>query len=232
MLVSHAHKFIFIKTAKTAGTAVELLFERLMMPSDHLVTEACGQQISEFGIIGARGRFSPSEQPLYFNHIPAKKLKWLLGRSTWDSYYKFSIVRNPFESLLSGFFYTIQSNQQSFYESLMSAKFDDVQAYFEEYVMAKSNDRNRELLTINGQQAVDFCIRHEHLNTDISTVLSKLNLQADVSDLSSAKSGIRPSSGVLAGTKKFYRAHMITHVTNVFRWHFENFDYEFNSLPD
>lgn len=231
MLVGHDHKFIFIKTIKTAGTSVEMFLEKTMMPNDHSIQGTCDQQIGEFGIIGARGQFDPTDRPMYFNHISANRLKWLLGEATWESYYKFSIVRNPFDFLLSNFFFQL-SHDRTTQPTFASRTFEETKAQFEEYVMAISRDINRELLTISGKLAVDYCIRYENLKTDLAVVLSKLGMQAEVSELGSSKSGIRPTSGVLARGKQYYSPHMRSHVMNVFGWHAENFGYDLDDLPD
>ena len=56
MLCSHTHKFIYLKTIKTAGTSVEGFFERFccsaeIMKKSHLRDEYVGAN----GIIGYRG---------------------------------------------------------------------------------------------------------------------------------------------------------------------------------
>ncbi|MEJ2058516.1 MAG: sulfotransferase family 2 domain-containing protein [Desulfofustis sp.] len=102
MLISHRKKFIFTKTSKTAGTSVESFFEQYCMPknqwSESHAREEC---VSEAGIIGCRG--NDISRSKWYNHMPAKEIREIIGKDIWNSYFKFTVVRNPFDKLISGF---------------------------------------------------------------------------------------------------------------------------------
>lgn len=104
LLVSHRKKFIFIKTAKTAGTSVESYFERFCLPEDAWTQVHFRDEVNcEAGMIGARGP-GASKSKLR-NHMSATQIKPLLDSSVWDGYFKFSVIRNPFDLIVSSYFF-------------------------------------------------------------------------------------------------------------------------------
>ena len=101
MLVSHRHRFIYTKTVKTAGTSVEIYFEDACLPPDSDIVRghAIAETVTDAGIIGYRG-VDPGESR-YYNHMPASDVRALVGPEVWDSYFKFCVIRNPFDKIVS-----------------------------------------------------------------------------------------------------------------------------------
>ena len=88
-LVSHRHKFIYTKTAKTGGTSVESYFERFCMPGNEwTLSQAREEHVSEFGIVGFRGAKRPANCT-WWNHMPASLIREAVGEEVWETYYKF-----------------------------------------------------------------------------------------------------------------------------------------------
>ena len=103
MIISHRKRFIFIKTVKTAGTSVESYFEKYCMPEgEWKKSHSRKEHVTEDGIIGFRG--TNADQCNWYNHMPAQRVYTQIGKEIWDQYFKFTIVRNPFDKLISGFF--------------------------------------------------------------------------------------------------------------------------------
>jgi hypothetical protein len=90
MIISHQHKFIFIKTVKTAGTSIEIFLSQHCGPQD-IVTPIIPHVEPHF----ARNHTG------YFNHMPAHAIRSQIGLDIWDSYFKFCVERNPWEKTLS-----------------------------------------------------------------------------------------------------------------------------------
>ena len=103
MLVSHRKNFIFFKTVKTAGTSVESYFERWCLPEgEWQQLHGREEHISVAGIVGKRAT-RPSDAKWY-NHMSSSNIRKQLDQDIWNRYFKFTIVRNPFDKLVSGFF--------------------------------------------------------------------------------------------------------------------------------
>ena len=114
MLVSHRKKFIFTKTKKTAGTSVESVFEPYCLPEGTWKqTHYTPERISADGIIGYRG--NGGQKAIFWNHMPAELIRNRIGEDIWNEYFKFTVIRNPFDKLVSGFYmHWSQVRQQNF----------------------------------------------------------------------------------------------------------------------
>lgn len=119
-IVSHKHKYIFLKTRKTAGTSVEALLAKYAGPDDILAishdvtgsttlnTQNTSVPRYSVGISGAR-RFmirSLSKKSInfklnWYQHMTAKEIKESVGSEIWHNYTKITIERNPYHRLIS-----------------------------------------------------------------------------------------------------------------------------------
>lgn len=172
MLVSHKKKFIFTKTAKTAGTSVESYFEPFCMaPGEWEESHGRDQYVSDFGIIGYRG---PNRgDSLWWNHMSAAMIKEKLCSNIWNSYFKFTVVRNPFSKLVSGwyFFHKSRLTWRSFLKNCVKnprslrhlfLEPSDI-ANFRQWSIQGGAIIDRDKYLIDGKECVYFLIRYENL---------------------------------------------------------------------
>lgn len=196
MIVSHAHKFIYIKTYKTASTSMEAALSEVCGPddiitptSDELMRTRQSGRAQNYRLdhplvpkrplwrrlLGRPERFyHPSVG--YYEHMPAWRVKAYLGEDTWNAYYKFTFERNPWDREVSWYFYKTKSKaQRPEFERFLA---DRDRAWVENY----------DLYTIDGDICMDFVGRYENLNQDFKKAMQQIDLENKVDLLSSNRS--------------------------------------------
>jgi hypothetical protein len=130
VIVSHRHRFVFVKTRKTGGTSVEISLSRYCGPDDVITpivpedealrTEGPGPQNwdrparwrevdwrsrQDLGHL-RRGRMP--RRPVLRNHSTAARAIEVIGREAWDEYATFAFARNPWDAVVSRLFWERQ----------------------------------------------------------------------------------------------------------------------------
>jgi len=169
MLVSHRHKFIFIKAKKVSGTSTEAYLERYCLSEEeevtHVHTHGRDQYESEYGIIGSRLK---KQNDKWHGHKSPSDIRKDLGKDKWNSYKKICSIRNPFDIAVSLYFKTQRSGQEfnpskeDFYRFLNN----NMQTFLANKIFWKPD----------GSFSCDYYIRQEHLEEDILKVINELGL--------------------------------------------------------
>ena len=185
MIVSHLHRFIYIKTKKTASSSIEAALSTLCGPDD-VITPASEEIVREFEGERKAQNFRlrhplVPKRPLlkrlllrperyyhpsigYYEHMPAWRVKAYLGEAVWASYFKFTFDRNPWDRQVSWYRFKTRKldPKPSFAEFMANAR----RAYVDNY----------ELYTVDGAVAVDFVGAYERLDADFASVLDRVGL--------------------------------------------------------
>ncbi len=181
MIISHEHKFIFLKTKKTAGTAIEAALSELCGPSD-VITPF--REESEGDRQGRGPQNYRIDHPLkpqrslwrkllmrperyyhhsvgFYEHMPASVVRAYVGEEVWRSYFKFAFDRNPWDRQVSWYLYKTKSKQ--------------VRPSFERFMSSRRRAfvNNHAIHTLDGSLAVDFIGRYETLDADLNTALER-----------------------------------------------------------
>lgn len=197
MLISHRYGFIYTKTAKTAGTSVESYFERFCMPEGTWQqSHARDQHVSPEGIVGCRRAEIPAGTT-WWNHMPAAAIRELIGQEVWDSYFKFCVVRNPFEKCVSAFCHLGQDYQLQRHPGFRRAlsRLRNERPTFEQrrFISYLQNAMpvDRDAYMIDGEFCMDDVIRYESLQAGIERVCRRIGVEYDARFLPTFKAGIR-----------------------------------------
>lgn len=169
MLVSHRKRFIYTKTAKTASTSVEVYFEPwCLAPGEWSFSDAREEHVGPEGIIGYRGTEPGSRT--WVNHLSAKRIRRQLGADTWDRYFKFCVVRNPFDLLISAFWFRRARGRLEVAENA-----DDVTA-FRDWLAEEIPVIGRHQYMIEDRFALDHYIVYGRLMAGIEAVCTRLEV--------------------------------------------------------
>jgi hypothetical protein len=183
MLISHLKKFIFVKPMKTAGTSVEIYFQPwCVTDATSKITEVTEQIVSNAGIVGYRG-WDPSNSTWY-NHMPPKKILKHIDRATWDEYFKFTMVRNPWDRSVSMFYWLTGQRQIIPPDDL------DLQQQFTWFLKSSgrfASDTVRYL--VDDKFCHDAVIRYEHMDEDMNMICDRLSIEWQPERLGRYKSG-------------------------------------------
>ena len=184
MIISHKHGFIFIKTAKTAGTSIEVFLSKQCGPTD-IVTPIFppveGHQPRNY-----KGFINPIpaivERPhkivsalhsafitrdKFYNHMPASLVKRRVPRRVWNSYFKFCVERNPWDKVLSHYHMHVARAGGSFSLDEYLARDRFPINYFR-----YTNDSGAKII-------VDRVLHYENLAAELSEVFLQLNVPFD-----------------------------------------------------
>ena len=220
VLISHNQRFIYLKTIKTASTSTEVLFQVFCIPPKQIPHEweewhATDEVVSEYGVVGER--INSAENSRYFNHMSAQQVISAVGRDLWSSYFKFANVRNPWDKIVSHFFYyqawTGADNHRS-----------DLNQAFEAFVDSYQK-RPVEALLCKKEFAMDAYIRYENLQDDIADVASRLSVVLPQLNIPKLKTGQRPED--FADYRSLYGSQERLKVERLYNDWIEKFGYRF-----
>jgi hypothetical protein len=221
VLVSHRYRFISLKNKKVASTSIEAFFERFCMDPEkekgHIPRHKTPGLKSRHGIIGARlKKVRYGWKP----HMRALGIRKRLGKRLFRKYFKFCVVRNPWDGLVSQFFYRK-------HKILTEKSMGQIQGMFRRYVFATKKPYNYPIFSIRGEPICDYYIRYETLQEGLKEVCEILELPVTFPiTLPRFKSNQRPAR-FKKNYRFFYDDEMRNHVAKVFHKEIGMFGYTF-----
>ncbi|MCF8262159.1 MAG: sulfotransferase family protein [Melioribacteraceae bacterium] len=230
MLVSHKHKFIYTKTAKTGGTSIEYYFERFCLPDGEFTrSHERDEYESETGIVGFRGKLLP-EKVKWWNHMAAFQIKEQLGDEIWNSYFKFCSIRNPFERCISHYEYAGKNLERPLSEKIkrrFKNPFTSEEKRKFEYVLVHQPSIDRNKYLIDGEFCLDDVIRYENLEAEIERICEKLSLPFEPKNIPKFKSDVRRPNTTI---ESLYTKRSLAYVKKIYKYEIDKFGYEIPSM--
>ena len=235
MIISHKHKFIFIRPRKTAGTTMQ-----------NVLSQICGDD--DIVTSGYDDGNKNIDQSCWDGH-PHPHLwdvKQLVGEDIWREYFKFTFVRNPFDITVSRFFWNIKGKGQKGYDTTK----EDFKRWFQEYTSANLfhdarfypvnmaypflldlncvSNQNTPLYQsglLNRQIDLDFVGRYESLQSDFDFICDELKLGRLKLKDKNSKTKTRKDK---INYKEWYDEKMIETMNELFEKDLDLLGYDFN----
>ena len=189
MIISHKHRFIFIKNRKTASTSVEIALSGICGAQD-VITPISPQDEEVRQRLGFRGAQNHvlEDGTQCYNHMPIAEVKRFMNAHDFAHYYKFVFERNPWDKFISAHDYhkaTCASKSQQSTNRLR-------QHSLNRYLLSRTavgQLRGMNLYAIDGKVAVDRVCLYEELDAEMAHLSQQL--QVEIPELPFAKSHFR-----------------------------------------
>ena len=194
MIISHKHKCIFIKTEKTAGTSIEIALSKYCGPDDVItpILPDDEEMRNNLGYRGPQNYLIPfnkytnldwlnlifkRKRLAFFNHASAAYIMKYLDWDVWSSYFKFSFERNPWDKVVSWYYWRY---------------LDEPRPDISEFVQSREANyiRGFELYSIRGELVVDKVYRFEQLKDSLADIAARVGLP-EVPNLPKSKTNHR-----------------------------------------
>lgn len=156
MIISPKYKFIFIKTQKTAGSSIEkILLDKIKDNDPDLI----------FGGMLPEG-MPPINIKIVAEHHGCDFIKKFYTQA-WNEYFKFTIERNPWDKVVSQYFW------------VKKTQYHRAQSGFEDFVLYDKKIHKLagwNLYTNNNTPVVDHIIQYDNLHNDFIEVMNYLKM--------------------------------------------------------
>lgn len=174
MIISHKHRFIYLRTEKTGSTSLSNALEAIVGDEDERASMARP----------AWAKYSPIHHgalkhnfPQWFGlhtHATARQVRQVIGKKIFDSYFKFAVERNPWDRQVSLYFHREwkkKNKKTNFDQDMRSVIYRNT-----EY--CKLN--NWSIYAIGNKIVADRVLRYENLNNEIADLLNDLGIDMDL----------------------------------------------------
>jgi hypothetical protein len=225
MIISHRHRFIFVRTEKTAGSSVEQALAEVCGPEDVITG------VAKYHAQCHRPRWTgwlPIRSGGFRRHFPRQfgfhthatigQVRHCCGEAVYRSYFKFAIERNPWDRQLS--LYCQRKRQR---DSQAAVDFQrDMQSWTYRRLHYTRLD-NWSVYSIGDRIAVDHVMRYEDLAGGLQHVLRQIGIDAPL-PLPHKRSEWRENKGAYRDS---YSPELKDLVAQWYRREIEAFGYEF-----
>jgi hypothetical protein len=197
VLISHQKKFIFVHVFKNAGTSIETaLLPYATYNRAHYYTYRAMRNITRrINEVLWLAKLQPKlllsvpflplrwhPQPLR-NHATASQIAEKIGWEKYQSYFSFSVVRNPWDRFVSRYKYVQRTKYIAAHDHAQNSKdFTDFLRW-DLSVTRPSHSQKRLLFSESGEQLVDFICRYDYLQEDFAKVCAQIGIDVQLPHL-------------------------------------------------
>lgn len=165
----------------------------------------------DHGVVGNLMKTGESAGP-YWNHMPPSEIIEAIGRPQWDDYLSFACVRNPWDKVVSHFFWKRRDGESVNVEE------------FERFAL-QVRRRPVDLEIVAPDTAVDAVIRFENLEEDVAEIARRTGVTLPNRKLPELKRTSRPDEH--RDYRALYTDATRKHVEELFADWIDAFGYSF-----
>ena len=244
-IVSHKHKFIFIRPRKVAGTSLTIALSDVVGSEDFIfptqgrgLAYVAGLDVERYDAV------MPQNTDAFFlgdtpkTHILPDLIRARVGAMRWNSYFKFTVVRNPWDWFVSYYCWQLLHNWPTFivarYRNLPDlqrarklfldgAEKESIEFGLRRRLFEWNVGEMQKFYFINARKYADYYLRFEHLQADYERLCEYLRI--DAKPLVRAKGAVRgdrPYQPMYSDYSRRYIGKRCRRVTRAFGYRFES----------
>ena len=181
MIISHKHKYIYVKNAKVGGSSVEQYLSLHVGPDDIVTPMGKEGLLSTHmqNLFGRKYRFQ--NEGGFWEHSSLFDIQKTLGDQIIEDYFVFCVDRHPEDKALSSFFF-------------LKSRDETVKTVDDFIAARKTFQSNFFRYSIGGVSRADQIIRFENLDEGLGEICERLNLPFTGELQFQTKAGIRDQS--------------------------------------
>ncbi|MGD8709964.1 MAG: sulfotransferase family 2 domain-containing protein [Ectothiorhodospiraceae bacterium] len=175
MLISYKHRFLFVHIAKTGGTSIRTALRPYRWGWPYTLPLTLCSLVSQMThpkhILGIK----------FPRHAKAIAAREMLPGDFYDSLFKFTVVRNPWDLQVSSYHHLKREHPRTMagidtFDAFLRRKFDPEREY--DYLLDISQELQSEYVTdLQGNLIVDRVARYENLTEDFREICEHIGIR-------------------------------------------------------
>ena len=243
MIISHKYKYIYLKSSKTAGTSIEIALAKHCGEED--IVTPLDSYSKAFDYVTHNYHARNYRKKGYYHHITPDKIKRIIGPDIWNSYFKFTIVRNPWDLQVSSLWWRLKAKPKedfSYYVNKIRHNMTEWHNYVAYYKLILKKIARKDYIYLGGKHIpildntryyfdrlgkpiCDYYIRYESLEEGYREVCRKVGIPYEKLPLT--KNKIRPHSKHYS---QYYDEETKRIIAEYFKKEIECFGYSFETV--
>ena len=219
MIISHKHKFIFMHTPKCAGSSIEVSLASVGDEGD-LIGPVTSEGLPDDYKHPNTFEEHQEETGGIYNGMRAEEIKNYIGDDIWNEYFKFSVVRNPWDRAIS-FWHWRDREKTNDWLQYLNEDVKHPKSFLWTFTHMPVLSITKQL-QINKKFDIDYLIPYENLSVGYKEVCDRLNIKPI--DLPRAKSGYRDPK---IPYHRFYTTTTKNIIDEIYKDDIDNFEYKF-----
>lgn len=164
MIISHRHRFIFIRPLKVAGKSFEVMLSKHLGPKDVVLGGAkYDEKLDEedYGVLEERNAEGFKSCHSAQTHAYPDEVRKFVGEKVWREYRKITILRNPWDAMVSLYFWNLHRHEGGPFV------FKD----FVKWNLTGSYPLNRRYMLMSGKLWATYYLKFERLQADTNKLM-------------------------------------------------------------